>query len=161
MTGESNELRPSWDDTWMEIAFIVAKRSTCLRRQVGAVIVSADNEVVSSGYNGAPRGQKHCLVRGCEREELNVPSGERYELCRAVHAEENAMMQAGLAKLRGATMYTTFFPCNLCGKKIANTGIARVVYAEGENLEKYGLGVMSDANIPLHKYRRKNDGQVN
>lgn len=114
----------------MQMAHVVAGRSTCLRRQVGAVIVK-DKQILSTGYNGSPSGLRHCDEVGCLRQTLSVPSGERHEICRAVHAEQNALVQAakhGVA-IAGADLYTTHQPCVLCTKLIINVGIRRVVYA--------------------------------
>ncbi len=114
----------------MQIAQVAASRSTCLRRQVGAVIVK-DKQILSTGYNGSPSGLRHCGEVGCLRQSLEIPVGERTEICRAVHAEQNAMLQAakhGVA-IEGADMYTTVQPCVLCTKMIINAGIRRVIYA--------------------------------
>jgi dCMP deaminase len=122
--------RPSWDSYFMQIAQMVASRSTCIRRQVGAVIVK-DKQILSTGYNGSPSGLKHCGEVGCLRQVLKISSGERTEICRAVHAEQNALLQAarhGVA-IEGADMYTSVQPCVLCTKMIINTGIKRVIYA--------------------------------
>jgi dCMP deaminase len=120
--------RPSWDEYFMLIAELAATRSTCLRRQVGAVIVK-DKKILATGYNGAPSGLKHCLDIGCLREELKIPSGERHELCRATHAEQNAIVQAALfgVSIKDSTMYSTTQPCILCTKLIINAGIKRIV----------------------------------
>ena len=123
-------VRASWDEYFMEIAEIVKTRATCLRRQVGAVIVK-DNRIITTGYNGAPAGLKHCTeMGGCERQRLGIPSGERHELCRALHAEQNAIIQA--AKLgistEGATIYITLQPCVICAKMLINAGIKRIVH---------------------------------
>ncbi len=122
--------RPSWDEYFMRIAREVAKRSTCLRRSVGAVVV-ADKRILSTGYNGAPSGLPHCSETGCLREELGVPSGERHELCRGMHAEMNALLQGARhgVPMQGATLYSTLVPCSLCSKMLINTGITRVVAA--------------------------------
>ncbi|MGI6257609.1 MAG: deoxycytidylate deaminase [Anaerovoracaceae bacterium] len=125
--------RPSWDEYFMGMAELTARRSTCLRRQVGAVIVQ-DKHIIATGYNGAPRGIPHCAEKGgCLREELKIPSGERHELCRALHAEQNAIIQAAtLAQsIDGATMYITHQPCIICAKMIINAGIRRIVVKEG------------------------------
>lgn len=125
--------RPSWDEYFMGMAELTAKRSTCLRRQVGAVIVQ-DKHIVATGYNGAPRGLPHCEEKGgCLREELGVPAGERHELCRALHAEQNAIIQAAtLAQsIDGATIYITHQPCIICAKMIINAGIQRIVVKDG------------------------------
>jgi len=124
--------RPSWDQYFMSIAKLASTRSTCLRRKVGAVIVK-DKHILSTGYNGAPRGLAHCLEIGCLREKLNIKSGTRHELCRAIHAEQNAVIQAAVSgvSIEGATMYCTTFPCVLCSKIIINSGIKRIVVMEG------------------------------
>ncbi|MGE4357210.1 MAG: cytidine/deoxycytidylate deaminase family protein [Candidatus Omnitrophota bacterium] len=124
--------RPSWDDYFMEIAKLVASRSTCLRRHVGAVIVK-DRHILSTGYNGTPKGITHCEVVGCLREKLKVPSGERHELCRGLHAEQNALLQAALygISLKDATLYCTNQPCIICTKMLINAGIKEVVILEG------------------------------
>lgn len=122
-----SEGRPTLDSYFMEIAAVVAKRSTCLRRQVGAVIVKG-KQIVSTGYNGAPAGHAHCLDIGCARE--GVPSGQRSELCRAAHAEQNAINFAARygIPLEGATLYTTHYPCSWCAKSIINSGIRAVIF---------------------------------
>ncbi|MCL2010181.1 MAG: cytidine/deoxycytidylate deaminase family protein [Synergistaceae bacterium] len=124
--------RPDWDTYFIAIAMMAATRSTCLRRQVGAVI-TRDRQIVSTGYNGAPPGTAHCLETGCLREALGVPSGERQEMCRGSHAESNAIAQAARMGITtyGATVYCTHEPCSLCTKIILNAGIARVVYVRG------------------------------
>lgn len=121
--------RPSIDEYFSEIASVVAKRSTCMRNRVGAVIVR-DKRIISTGYNGAPSNMKHCLDLGCIREQQNIESGTRHEKCRAVHAEQNAIIQAALHGVvtEGATLYCTHQPCILCAKMIINAKIKRVVY---------------------------------
>lgn len=123
------KVRPTTDEYFIEIATIVAKRSTCLRNTVGSVIVR-DNRILTTGYNGAPRGLPHCLDIGCLRNDQQIPSGTRHEKCRAVHAEQNAIIQAALHGIEtsGATIYCTHQPCILCTKMIINAGIKRVVY---------------------------------
>jgi dCMP deaminase len=115
----------------MEMAEVVRKRSTCLRRGVGAVIVR-DNRIMTTGYNGVPVGIEHCDARGCLREELNVPSGERHELCRGLHAEQNAIIQAAYLgqSIAGGTLYCTTQPCVICAKMLINAGIKRIVIRE-------------------------------
>ncbi|WP_243371191.1 cytidine/deoxycytidylate deaminase family protein [Geotalea sp. SG265] len=124
--------RPSWDEYFMEITRLVAKRSTCLRRQVGAVVVK-DKNILATGYNGAPSGVSHCLDVGCLREKLAIPSGERHELCRGLHAEQNAIIQAAKhgTGIEGSTLYCTTMPCIICSKMIINAGIKRVVFEAG------------------------------
>ncbi|MDD6919963.1 MAG: cytidine/deoxycytidylate deaminase family protein [Eubacteriales bacterium] len=124
--------RPSWDEYFMQMAELTAKRSTCLRRQIGAVIVK-DKHIMATGYNGAPRDLPHCEeLGGCLREELKVPSGQRHELCRALHAEQNAIIQAATMgqSIENATIYVTNHPCSICTKMIINAGIKRVVIRE-------------------------------
>jgi len=123
--------RPSWDSYFLSIARLVADRSTCLRRSVGAVVVK-DKRVLSTGYNGAPAGFKHCAEVGCIRVRRAVPAGERHELCRGVHAEQNAIVQAAAfgVSLRDADLYCTHFPCVLCTKLLINAGIRRLVVLE-------------------------------
>jgi dCMP deaminase len=125
-------MRPSWDEYFIGIAELVKERSTCMRRKVGAVIVK-DNRILTTGYNGAPPGAKHCEEIGCLRELMSIPSGERHELCRALHAEQNAVIQAaknGIA-IEGSTIYTTTYPCVICTKILIASGIKRVVYRGG------------------------------
>ena len=128
------EKRPDWDEYFMSFAELTAKRSTCLRRQVGAVIVK-DRHIIATGYNGAPKGLVHCTERkeGCLREEMKIPSGERHELCRALHAEQNAIIQAATLgqSIEGATIYITHQPCVICAKMLINAGIERIVVKEG------------------------------
>lgn len=141
--------RPSLDEYFMEIAKVVASRSTCLRQNVGAVIVR-DKRILSTGYNGAPMGLPHCLDIGCLRQELNVPSGERHELCRAVHAEQNAIIQAAYhgVSIKGATLYTTHQPCIMCAKMMINAGIVRVVYGK-DYADNRGLEFLKEAGVEV------------
>ncbi len=120
--------RPSWDEYFMSIARLVSGRSTCLRRRVGAILVK-DRRILASGYNGAPAGLPHCDETGCIRERLQVPSGERHELCRGIHAEQNAIIQSANygTGIDSSTIYTTHHPCSVCAKMIINAGIVRVV----------------------------------
>ena len=124
--------RPSWTDYFMDITRMVAKRSTCIRRSVGAVVVK-DKRILATGYNGAPAGLRHCEEVGCLRENASIPSGTRHELCRGLHAEQNAIIQAAYhgISIRNATLYCTNKPCVICSKMIINAGIVRVYYAAG------------------------------
>jgi len=124
--------RPSWDQYFMDITHLVATRSSCLRRQVGALLVK-DRNILATGYNGVPSGITHCEATGCLRERLKVPSGERHELCRGLHAEQNAIIQAAKhgTNIDGATLYCTTMPCIICTKMIINAGITKVIYGEG------------------------------
>ena len=141
--------RPSWDSYFMQMAQVVAGRSTCLRRQVGAVMVK-DKQILSTGYNGSPSGLQHCDEVGCLRQTLNVPSGERHEICRAVHAEQNALVQAakhGVA-IAGADLYVTHQPCVLCTKLMINVGIRRVVYTHSYP-DQLAVAMASEAGLEL------------
>ena len=126
--GNILEQRPSWDEYFMDIAALVARRSTCRRRQVRAVLVG-DRRVLATGYNGAPKGLRHCLELGCLREQQQIPSGERHELCRGLHAEQNAIIQAALhgVSVKDAVLYCTNHPCVICAKMIINAGIRSVI----------------------------------
>jgi dCMP deaminase len=141
--------RPSLDEYFLEIAFVVGKRATCLRKNVGAVIVR-DKRILATGYNGAPSGMNHCLEIGCIRDLEKIPSGTRQEKCRAVHAEQNAIIQAAIhgVSIAGATIYCTHQPCILCAKMIINSNIKRVVYA---NLypDTDSLEFFRDANMKV------------
>jgi dCMP deaminase len=121
--------RPNWDEYFIGITNLVAERSTCLRRKVGAILVK-DKRILSTGYNGAPTGLKHCEEVGCMREKLNVPSGQRHELCRGLHAEQNAIIQAALAgvSIKDSVVYTTTFPCVVCAKMLINSQVKEIVY---------------------------------
>ena len=144
--------RPSADQYFMEMAKLASSRSTCLRRHVGAVIVK-DKHVLSTGYNGAPRGVSHCEEKGCLRVQMNVPSGTRHELCRGVHAEQNAVAQAAYhgTSLKGAVLYTTTFPCSLCAKILINSGITEIVYDEGY-MDELSKDILSESPIKIRKY---------
>ena len=137
----------------MSIARLAATRSTCLRRQVGAVIVK-DKKILTTGYNGAPSGLKHCLDIGCLRDKLKIPSGERHELCRATHAEQNAIVQAAVfgVSIDGATMYSTTQPCILCTKLIINAGIKRIVIQHSYP-DRMSMQMLKEAKVKVQIYR--------
>jgi dCMP deaminase len=143
--------RPSWDEYFLEMTKLVAKRSTCLRRSVGAVLVK-DKRILATGYNGAPRGLKHCIDLGCMREKLKIPSGERHELCRALHAEQNALIQASLygISVAGSTLYATNQPCVICAKMLINAGIKEIVIAAGYP-DKMAADLLKQAKIKIRK----------
>lgn len=125
---DNGYVRPSWDEYFLKMAFLVAERSTCNRHHVGAVVVR-DKRLLTTGYNGAAAGVRDCCELGCLRDEQNIASGTRHEICRAIHAEQNAIIQAGLhgINIRGSTIYCTHSPCILCAKMLVNAGITRFV----------------------------------
>lgn len=141
--------RPSWMEYFMSIAELVAQRSTCMRRRVGALLVH-DKRIISTGYNGVPSGIRHCTEIGCLREQQGVPSGERHELCRGLHAEQNAIIQAALhgASVKGSSLYCTNMPCSICSKMLINAGIVEVFYKEGY-ADSLSSTLMEEAGIPL------------
>ena len=141
--------RPSWDEYFLSIAKLVATRSTCLRRNVGAVVVK-NKQVLATGYNGAPSGIVHCEEVGCMREKLGVPSGQRHELCRALHAEQNAFLQAARhgISLNGGILYITTQPCSICAKMIINVGITKVVI-EGDYPDEMALEFLEEGGVEM------------
>jgi dCMP deaminase len=147
-------VRPAWDDYFMEIAQVVSTRSTCLRRRVGAILVQ-DKRILATGYNGVPSGLTHCAVVGCLREQYKVPSGERHELCRGLHAEQNAIIQCALhgVSLKGATLYSTTRPCVLCSKMLVNAGIRRIVF-QGSYPDDLALKILEEAGVKLEVFQR-------
>ncbi len=128
--------RPNWDQYFMEMAELASKRSTCLRRKVGAVLVK-DKRILATGYNGAPKKLPHCEETGCLREQKNVPSGQRHEICRGIHAEQNLIAQSAIhgVKTDGATVYCTNQPCSICTKILINAGIKKIYYKNPYNDE--------------------------
>ena len=128
----ASRVRPDWDTYFMDMAKLASRRSSCLRRAVGAVLVK-DRRLLATGYNGVPSGVTHCEVTGCLRDKLSVPSGERHELCRGLHAEQNAIIQAAFhgVSIRDAVLYCTNLPCIICAKMLINAGVRRIVYVEG------------------------------
>jgi len=145
----SGAARPTWDEYFMTIATQVATRSTCLRRQVGAVLVH-QRRIQATGYNGAPRGLRHCAETGCLRQQLNVPSGQRHEICRALHAEMNALLQAAMygIPVDGADLYCTTQPCILCAKMLINAGVKRIYMKEGYP-DEMAVDMLKEAGIEL------------
>lgn len=141
--------RPSWETYFMDITRLVAKRSTCTRRAVGAVIVK-DRRILATGYNGAPSHVRHCSEVGCLREQMEVPSGERHELCRGIHAEQNAIIQAALhgVSIKGAALFCTNQPCSICAKMIINAGISRIIYESGY-ADPLALEMLDEAKVEL------------
>ncbi len=145
-------MRPSWNKYFMDIVELVKTRSTCLRRQVGAVIVK-DRRILATGYNGAPVGIKHCSEVGCLRQDRGIPSGERHELCRAMHAEQNAIVQAAMSgtSILGATMYVSSQPCSLCAKMIINSGIKKIMF-KGDYPDKLAMDMLKESGVRVVKY---------
>ena len=141
--------RPDWDTYFLEIAELVSKRSTCCRRAVGSGLVR-DHRILATGYNGAPSKLKHCLDIGCLREQLKIPSGERHELCRGLHAEQNAVIQAALhgVNTKGSTLYCTNHPCVICAKMIINAGVVRIVIRDGYH-DKLATQMLKEAGITV------------
>ncbi len=141
--------RPGWGEYFMDIADLVARRSTCLRRRVGAVLVK-NRQILSTGYNGAPSGLPHCQEIGCMRAEMGVPSGERHELCRGIHAEQNAIIQAARhgVSLEGADLFCTNLPCSICTKMIINAGIRKIIYRSGY-ADDMSKGMLEGAGIEV------------
>lgn len=141
--------RPDWDTYFLKIARLVAQRSTCMRRRVGAVIVK-DKRILATGYNGAPNGIAHCFQRegGCLREAQGIPSGQRQELCRGLHAEQNAILQASAfgVSLKGGEIYCTHQPCVTCAKMIINAGIQRIIFL-GEYPDELSIEMLNECGI--------------
>jgi len=145
--------RKTADDYFMDIAHMVSTRSTCRRHNVGSIIVRG-KQIVSTGYNGAARGMKDCLELGCLRDQLGIPSGTRHEICRAVHAEQNAIIQAALhgISIENTTMYSTINPCIVCAKMMVNAGIKRLIY-EGNYPDMTGIKFLEQAGIKVINYK--------
>lgn len=144
--------RPGWDEYFMNIAHVVASRSNCIKRQVAAVIVK-DKRIISTGYNGTPRGIKNCYEKGCPRCNSDVPSGEQLEQCFCSHGEENAIVQAAYhgTSLKDSTLYSTFSPCLMCTKMIINAGIKEVVFAKEYSIVQSSITLLKEANIKIRK----------
>ena len=148
--------RPSYDEYFMEMAHVVSKRSTCQRRKVGAILVK-DKHILSTGYNGAPKGLKHCSEVGCLRENLDVPSGERHELCRGLHAEQNAIIQAAVfgTSIKDSVLYCTNTPCVVCVKMLINAGVNEIVFS-GEYPDDLAKKMLSESNIKIKRFNNYN-----
>jgi dCMP deaminase len=147
------EARPSYDEYFMEMAYVVAKRSTCLRRKVGAILVK-EKHILSTGYNGAPKGMRHCSETGCLRENMNIPSGERHELCRGLHAEQNAIIQAAVfgVSIKGSVLYCTNTPCVVCVKMLINAGVTEIIYA-GEYPDNLAKLMMDESTLKIKRFK--------
>jgi len=147
--------RPTWQKYFMEMAYLASQRSTCLRRHVGAVLVR-DNQILSTGYNGSPKNIAHCSQTGCLREKLNVPSGEKHELCRGVHAEQNAIIQCAIngSSTKNGVLYCTNQPCSICAKLIINAEI-KIVYVAEVYHDKLAEQMFEEAGVELIRYNRE------
>jgi dCMP deaminase len=144
--------RPSWSEYFMTITNMVAKRSTCLRRHVGAILVK-NKRILATGYNGAPAGIRHCEETGCIRRDSGVPSGQRHELCRGLHAEQNAIIQAAYhgVSINGSTLYCTNKPCIICSKMLINAGIKEIIYGKGYD-DPLADEMLTEAGIKLERF---------
>ena len=149
--------RPAWDEYFMEIAHLVKKRATCLRRQVGAVLVK-DKNILATGYNGTPSGIEHCFTRGCLREQMGIPSGERHEICRGLHAEQNAIIQAAKhgTNIDGATLYCTNQPCGICAKMIINAGIKKLIFDDGYP-DQLAAEMIKESGLEVVQYKKSTE----
>ncbi|PWM49674.1 MAG: cytidine deaminase [Clostridiales bacterium] len=152
-------MRPDWDTYFMRITKLVATRSSCLRRSVGAVLVK-DKRILATGYNGAPAGMAHCEEAGCLRDQLHIPSGERHELCRGLHAEQNAIIQAARqgTEIKDSTLYCTTAPCSLCAKMLINAGVTRIVY-EGSYPDERAMAFFAEAGVKVEHFVLEEDEQ--
>lgn len=152
-------MRPDWDTYFMRITKLVATRSSCLRRRVGAVLVK-DKRILATGYNGAPAGMAHCEEAGCLRDQLHIPSGERHELCRGLHAEQNAIIQAARqgTEIKDSTLYCTTAPCSLCAKMLINAGVMRIVY-EGSYPDERAMAFFAEAGVKVEHFVLEEDEQ--
>jgi len=146
------EKRPQWQEYFMDIARLVSRRSTCTRRHVGAILVK-DKRILATGYNGAPTGLAHCADIGCLRQKHGVPSGQRHELCRGLHAEQNAIIQAAYhgISIVGATLFCTTMPCSICLKMLINAGIRQIVFQEGYP-DELSQGLLTEADIEIIRF---------
>lgn len=147
--------RPSYDEYFMEMAHIVSKRSTCTRRKVGAILVK-DKHILSTGYNGAPKGLKHCEEVGCIREQMNIPSGQRHEICRGLHAEQNAIIQASVfgTSIKDSVLYSTNTPCVVCAKMLINAGVKEIVYS-GDYPDDLAKEMLRESKIKIRNFNNK------
>lgn len=146
--------RPTWDEYFLELADLVSKRSTCLRRKVGSVLVK-DKRILATGYNGAPSGLRHCIDTGCLRDKLKIPSGQRHELCRGLHAEQNVLLQAALHGIitKDSALYITNQPCIICTKMLINAGIREIIIG-GDYPDKMAMDFLKEAGIKIRKIKK-------
>ena len=150
---KAGKIRPIWDEYFMKLAQLVATRSTCLRRQVGAVLVR-DKRILATGYNGAPSGMAHCLDIGCIRDQLKISSGTRAEICQAIHAEQNAIIQCAVhgVPTGGSTIYVTHQPCTICTKILIGGGIKRIVYLDPYP-DEFAQKLLKEAGVSLEQIK--------
>lgn len=150
--------RLSWDDYFLKITQDVSERATCVKRKVGAIVVK-ENRILSTGYNGAPKGFVHCSGETCLRKKYNVPSGQRHELCRGLHAEQNAIIQAAWhgVKIEGGTLYCTYQPCVICVKMMINAGIVKLVYAGGYP-DELARDMLKESRLEVVRYEGRISG---
>lgn len=155
ISGEENRThhRPDWDEYFLEVAQLVAKRSTCLRRRVGAVAVR-DRRILATGYNGAPSGLSHCIDIGCLRQKLGIPSGQRQELCRGLHAEQNVIIQALIHKidLKDSAIYVTNQPCVICSKMLISAGVREIIMLDGYP-DELARQMLKEAKIKVRRIK--------
>lgn len=152
--------RPSWDEYFMKITELVASRATCLRRKVGAVLVR-NKRILTTGYNGPPSGITHCEQRGgCIRDELKIPSGERMELSRAIHAEQNAIIQAAKVgiSIEESTLYVTTHPCFTCSKMLINAGVKKIIYKEGYP-DSFAMEILKEAGVLVVRFKELSENE--
>ena len=148
--------RPSWDEYFIELTNVVAKRSNCESRKVGAII-TVDNQIIATGYNGAPKGLHHCIdAGGCLRKKNNIESGTRQEVCRAVHAEQNAIISAAVrgVSIKNGTLYTNTYPCSICARMIINAEIKRIVY-DSDYSDPLSKEMLDESGIKVLRLKRK------
>ncbi len=143
----------TWEEYFIEVAKLIAKKSSCAKRQIGAVIVQ-DGMIVSTGYNGTPRGVKNCNQGGCERCSSDVQSGQNLHECLCVHAEENAIVQAAYQGIstKGSTLYTSLCPCLYCAKTIVNAGIRKVFYNQSYAMDARTIRLLTEAKVDIERY---------
>ncbi|HPG30740.1 MAG TPA: cytidine/deoxycytidylate deaminase family protein [bacterium] len=146
--------RPNWTDYFMEITKLVASRSSCIRRKVGAVIVK-EQRILATGYNGVPKNIEHCSKENCIRTKNNIPSGQRHELCRGLHAEQNAIIQAALhgVSIKDSVLYCTTQPCIVCAKMLINADVKKIVF-EGDYPDSLAMDMLKEAKIELIQYKK-------
>jgi dCMP deaminase len=145
-------MRPTWDEYFMDIVELIKTRSTCLRRQVGALIVK-DKRILCTGYNGAPMNCRPCAETGCTRDAIDVPSGQRHELCRGIHAEQNAIVQAAYSgiSVKDGTLYSSSQPCILCAKLLINAGIKKIVF-KGDYPDQMAMDILKEAGVRVVRF---------